>query len=59
MVCEIFCWRDVTACYTMTYSAKDFDVFVIFFEREVMEDERVTAEQILAEKDLTKLVSNL
>jgi len=43
----------------MTYSAKDFDVFVIFFEREVMEDERVTAEQILAEKDLTKLVSNL
>ena len=29
LVCEIFCWRDVTACFTMTYSAKDFDVFVI------------------------------
>ena len=27
-VCEIFYWRDVTACFTMTYSAKDLDVFV-------------------------------
>jgi hypothetical protein len=32
-VCEIFYWRDVTACFTMTYSVKDFDVFAIFFER--------------------------
>ncbi len=32
-VCEIFYWRDVTACFTMTYSAKNFDVFVNFFER--------------------------
>jgi hypothetical protein len=33
MVCEIFYWRDVTACFTMTYDGKDFDIFVILFER--------------------------
>jgi hypothetical protein len=32
-VCEIFYWRDVTACFTMTYDGKDFDIFVILFER--------------------------
>jgi len=31
-VCEIFYWRDVTTCFTMTYGTKDFDVFVIFLK---------------------------
>ena len=33
----------------MTYSDKDFDVFVIFSKGKSLEDKRVTAEQILAE----------
>ena len=31
-VCEIFCWRAVTTCFTMTYVTKDFDVFVNFLK---------------------------
>ena len=31
-VCEIFYWRDVTTCFTMTYGVKDFDVFVNFLK---------------------------
>jgi len=44
MVCEILCRHDVTPRNTMTYSDKGFDVFVIFFEREVMENKRVKEE---------------
>jgi len=33
VVCEIFYWRDVTACFTMTYCVKNFDVFAILSER--------------------------
>ena len=28
----MFYWRDVTTCFTMTYSTKDSDVFAIFLK---------------------------
>jgi len=31
-VCEIFYWRDVNVCFTMTYGVNGFDVFAILLE---------------------------
>ena len=31
-VCEIFYWRDVTTCFTMTYSINILIVFVIYLK---------------------------
>ena len=36
--CESFYWRDVTTCFTTTYSAKDF---LLFFERSAGADKPV------------------
>ena len=32
MVCEIFYWRAVNVCFTMTYSSMDSDVFIVYLK---------------------------